>query len=94
MIVLLLAVAAAAAFVMGDVIEGTAVIAVLLINGAIGFGTEMRAIRSMESLQEITEIESRVRRAGDDREIPAEDLVPGDIVVLDAGDIVPADLRV
>ncbi len=93
-IVLLLAVAAVAAFVMGDVIEGTAVLAVLVINGAIGFVTEMRAIRSMESLQEMTEIETRVRRAGDDQEIPAEDLVPGDIVILDAGDIVPADLRV
>jgi len=93
-IVLLLAVAAVAAFVMGDVIEGAAVLAVLVINGAIGFVTEMRAIRSMEGLQEMTEIETRVRRAGDDREIPAEDLVPGDIVILDAGDIVPADLRV
>lgn len=93
-IVLLLAVAAVAAFVMGDVIEGTAVLAVLVINGAIGFVTEMRAIRSMESLQEMTEVETRVRRAGDDQEIPAEDLVPGDIVILDAGDIVPADLRV
>ena len=93
-IVLLLAVAAVAAFLMGDIIEGTAVLAVLVINGAIGFITEMRAIRSMESLQEMTEIETVVRRAGDDREIPAEDLVPGDIVILDAGDIVPADLRV
>jgi Ca2+-transporting ATPase len=93
-IVLLLAVAAVAAFVLGDIIEGTAVFAVLLINGAIGFVTEMRAIRSMESLQEMTEVETRIRRAGDDREIPAEDLVPGDIVILDAGDIVPADLRV
>ncbi|MGM0590460.1 MAG: cation-translocating P-type ATPase [Halobacteriota archaeon] len=93
-IVLLLAVAAVAAFVMGDVIEGTAVLAVLVINGAIGFVTEMRAIRSMESLQEMTEIETRARRGGDDQEISAEDLVPGDIVILDAGDIVPADLRV
>ncbi|MFC7249428.1 cation-translocating P-type ATPase [Halomicroarcula sp. GCM10025324] len=93
-IVLLLAVAAVAAFVMGDVIEGTAVLAVLVINGAIGFVTEMRAIRSMESLQEMTEVATRVRRAGDDQEISAADLVPGDIVILDAGDIVPADLRV
>ncbi|MGM0717615.1 MAG: cation-translocating P-type ATPase [Halobacteriota archaeon] len=93
-IILLLAVAGVAAFVLGDVIEGTAIFAVLVINGAIGFVTEMRAVRSMESLQEMTEIETRVRRGGEDRAIPAEELVPGDIVILDAGDIVSADLRV
>jgi len=54
----------------------------------------MRAISSMESLQEITEIEARVRRAGEITALLAEDLVPGDIVVLQAGDLVPADLRI
>ncbi|WP_433629333.1 cation-translocating P-type ATPase [Halomicrococcus sp. NG-SE-24] len=93
-IVLLLAAAGIAAFVLGDVIEGVAIFAVLVINGAIGFVTEMRAVSSMESLQEITEIEARVRRAGEENGIPAEDLVPGDIVVLEAGDLVPADLRI
>jgi len=48
----------------------------------------------MESLQEITEIEARVRRAGEITALLAEDLVPGDIVVLQAGDLVPADLRI
>jgi Ca2+-transporting ATPase len=93
-IVLLLAVAGVAAFLMGDAIEGTAILVVLGINGAIGFVTEMRAIKSMEGLQEITEIEARVRRDGDVTQIPAEELVPGDVVVLEAGDLVPADLRI
>ncbi|MGM0397513.1 MAG: cation-translocating P-type ATPase [Halobacteriota archaeon] len=93
-IVLLLAVAGVGAFLLGDTIEAVAIFAVLAINGVIGFVTEMRAISSMESLQEMTEIETRVRRAGEVRQIPAEDLVPGDIVVLEAGDLVPADLRV
>ncbi|MFW6265410.1 MAG: cation-translocating P-type ATPase [Halanaeroarchaeum sp.] len=93
-IVLLLVVAAVGAFALGDTIEAIAIAAVLAINGIIGFVTEMRAISSMESLQEMTEIETRVRRSGEIREIPAEDLVPGDVVVLEAGDIVSADLRV
>ncbi|WP_311172466.1 cation-translocating P-type ATPase [Halobellus ordinarius] len=93
-IILLLAVAGLAAFVMGDVVEAVAIFAVLAINGAIGFVTEMRAISSIESLQEITEIETRVRRTGAETTIPAGDLVPGDIVILEAGDLVPADLRI
>ncbi|WP_254767694.1 cation-translocating P-type ATPase [Salinilacihabitans rarus] len=93
-IVLLLAVAAGGAFLLGDVVEGAAIVAVLVVNGIIGFVTEMRAVSSMESLQEMTEIEARVRRDGDDREIPADELVPGDVVVVEAGDVVPADLRV
>ena len=93
-IILLLSVAGVAAFLLGDTIEAVAIFAVLVINGAIGFVTEMRAVSSMESLQEITEIQTRVRRDGEDRTIPAGELVPGDIVVLEAGDIVPADLRI
>ncbi|WP_411719266.1 cation-translocating P-type ATPase [Natronomonas sp.] len=93
-IIILLGAAALGALAIGENIEGISVIAVLIINGIIGFVTEMRAVSSMESLQELTEIETRVRRDGEDREIPAEELVPGDVVVLEAGDVVPADLRV
>ncbi len=93
-IVLLLAVAGVAAFALNENIEGVAIFVVLLINGLIGFVTEMRAIKSMEGLQEMTEIEARVRREGEVEEVSAEDLVPGDVVLLDAGNVVPADLRV
>jgi len=93
-IVLLLAVAGVAAFALNENVEGVAIFVVLLINGMIGFVTEMRALKSMESLQEMTEIETRVRREGAVERISAEDLVPGDIVILDAGNVVPADLRV
>ncbi|QSG10332.1 cation transporting ATPase C-terminal domain-containing protein [Halapricum desulfuricans] len=92
-IVLLLAVAGVAAFLLGDVVESVAIFAVLGINGAIGFVTEMRAIGSIESLQELAEIHTRVRQAGEQRTVPADELVPGDVVVLQAGDFVPADLR-
>jgi len=93
-IVLLLAAAGVAAFVMGDVVEAVAIGAVLVLNGAIGFVTEMRAIDSIESLQDITAVETRVRRAGEETTVDASELVPGDVVVLEAGDLVPADLRV
>lgn len=92
-IVWLLAGAAALSFTFGDLPEAAAIVVVLLINGAIGFFTELRAARSMESLLRIAEVRTLVRRAGKVHWIDARDLVPGDIVLLDAGDIVTADLR-
>lgn len=93
LIVWLLAAAAALSFAFDDLPEAAAIVVVLLINGAIGFFTELRAARSMESLLRIAEVRTLVRRAGKARRIDARDLVPGDIVLLDAGDIVTADLR-
>jgi len=93
-IVLLLAVAGVAAFALNENVEGVAIFVVLVLNGLIGFVTELRALKSMEGLQEMVEIEARVRRNGDVESVPAADLVPGDVVVLTAGNVVPADLRV
>jgi Ca2+-transporting ATPase len=92
-IVWLLAGAALLSLVLQDLADAVAIAVVLLLNGAIGFFTELRAARSMEALMRITEVTTRVRRDGRVREIDARDLVPGDIVVLEAGDIVTADLR-
>jgi Ca2+-transporting ATPase len=92
-IVWLLAVAAALSFFLGDLPEGFAILVVLAINGAIGFFTELRAARSMEALLSIAQVRTRVRRNGEERQVDARDLVPGDIVVLEAGDVVTADVR-
>ena len=92
-IVWLLAGAAALSLAFDDTAEGIAIIVVLLINGAIGFFTELRAARSMEALMRIATVRTRVRRGGSERMIPAQELVPGDVVILEAGDIVTADLR-
>ncbi|MXN64900.1 HAD-IC family P-type ATPase [Stappia sp. GBMRC 2046] len=92
-IVWLLVAAAGLSFLLGDLAEGIAIAVVLVLNGAIGFFTELRAVRSMEALMRLTEVRTRVRREGMLREVNAHDLVPGDIVVLEAGDIVTADLR-
>ncbi len=92
-IVWLLAAAAALAFLFGEGVEGTAILVVLAINTGIGFATEMKAVRSMEALRSLALVPAKVRRDGALQEIPADRLVPGDIVVLEAGDIVTADLR-
>jgi len=93
-IVWLLGAAAALSFAMDDTAEGAAILVVLLINGAIGFTTEVRAARSMEALIRMAEVKTRVRRAGRERMIDAHELVPGDVVILEAGDIITADLRI
>ena len=92
-ILLLLAAAAAVSFALGDWIEGAAIGAVIGINAAIGFATEWQAVRSMEALRSLERISARVRRDGEVQEIPADDLVPGDLVLLEGGDVVTADLR-
>lgn len=93
LIVLLLVVAAALSFGFGDIVEGGAVIAVIFLNATIGFFTEFKAIRSMEALHKLTKTVVKVRRESELTEIPAEELVPGDVVTFEAGDSISADLR-
>ena len=94
LIILLLAVSAGISFIFGDYVEGLAIGAVILINAAIGFFTELQAVRSMESLRELTQVKSKVRREGEIIEINARDIVPGDILVLKGGDVITADARI
>ena len=93
-IVWLLAGAAVLSFLFGETNETLAIVAVIAINAAIGFGTELKAMRSMEALSRMARVAAKVRRGGHVVEIAAQDLVPGDIVVLDGGDVVTADLRI
>ncbi len=89
----LLAVSALLSFIFGDLVEGLAIVAVIFINAAIGFFTELRAVRSMEALRELTQVTAKVRRAGEIKEINAKEIVPGDILVLTGGDVITADAR-
>lgn len=93
LIIGLLAVAAIAAFAFGQIVEGVAVVLAILVNTAIGFFTELRAVRAMEALQELGNVEATVRRDGQAQTIPAEEIVPGDVVLLNSGDVITADLR-
>lgn len=93
LVVLLLVAAAAVALVFGDIVEAVAIGAVLVLNTAIGFGVEWRAVRSMEALRTVGHVPTIVRRDGQVQRVAAEDVVPGDIVLLDEGDVITADLR-
>lgn len=79
---------------LAEYLDSIVILAVVLLIGVIGFIQEGRAERALESVQNILSRNARVTRKGRKRQIAAEDLVPGDIVHLEAGDSVPADLRV
>jgi P-type Ca2+ transporter type 2C len=92
-VLVVLIVAAILAFAAGEIPEGIAVMAVVVVNGLIGFTTEWRAVRSMEALRRLGKRRVRVRRSGQEREIGIDQLVPGDVVFHEGGDIVSADVR-
>src|SRR3989304_7375261 len=93
LIVLLLAVAALLSFAFKEWIEGVAIVVVIVVNAAIGFFMEIRAVRSMEALKRLVRVSAKVRRGSQIHEVLAEELVPGDIVLLEGGDLVAADIR-
>ncbi|QLH75660.1 MAG: HAD-IC family P-type ATPase [Methanomassiliicoccales archaeon] len=78
---------------LGDLKDSIFISIVLLINAVIGTFQEMKAEKSAEQLQKLLKTMVRVRRDGHEAIIPAEDLVPGDVVLLESGAKVPADLR-
>jgi Ca2+-transporting ATPase len=77
----------------GQVPEAIAILAILLMNGVLGFAQEYRAERAMEALKQMAAPSAMVIRDGVERTVPADQLVPGDIVILGSGDKIPADGR-
>jgi Ca2+-transporting ATPase len=92
-LIYILLVSGVIAFVASDFVDGFVVFAVLLLNAIIGFYQEQKAARSLESLRKLLSLKSIVIRNGLENEIEAEQIVPGDIVLLQAGRKVPADMR-
>lgn len=92
LIVMLLA-AGLLAGMIGDIVDMLAVLAVTLFNAVLGFAQERRAGRILEALKAMLAQQARVRRQGEVREIAADRLAPGDVVLLEPGDRVPADGR-
>ncbi|MFP5344359.1 MAG: cation-translocating P-type ATPase, partial [Gammaproteobacteria bacterium] len=93
MLILILIVAAGVAFLIGDVKDMVVILIVVLFNAALGFYQEHRAEQSLAALKKMLALKARVRRDGHKTEVAAEELVPGDLVLLEAGDKVPADGR-
>ena len=92
MIVVLLA-AAVLSGLIGDLVDTLAILVIVLLNAGISIVQEWRADRAMQSLRQLATPQATVRRAGRDRTVQTEHLVPGDVVLLQAGNLVPADLR-
>ncbi|MDI6724914.1 MAG: calcium-transporting P-type ATPase, PMR1-type [Methanobacterium sp.] len=93
LIVILIIAAIAAAYV-GDTIDAVVILIVVVINAVVGFIQEYRAEKAMEKLKGLISSEAVVIRDGREQKIPAGDLVPGDIVIIEEGDNIPADLRI
>ena len=89
-----LIVSAAVAFALGDVPDGAVVLAVVVLNALIGFAQEYRAGKAIQALAQLVSEPATVRRDGRWTQTEAEQLVPGDVVSLEAGARVVADLRV
>ncbi|WP_456407318.1 calcium-translocating P-type ATPase, PMCA-type [Thiolapillus sp.] len=93
-LILVLIGAAALAGAIGDLKDAIVILVVVVINALLGFYQEYRAEKSLAALKKMLAPEAEVRRDGKTMMVPAEQLIPGDIVLLDAGDRVPADGRV
>jgi magnesium-transporting ATPase (P-type) len=74
-------------------VDAAIIFAVVVLNAVLGFVQEGRAEKALDSIRNMLSAEARTMRGGDTRMIPAEQLVPGDVVLLESGDKIPADLR-
>lgn len=92
-IIYILAAAAMLSFLFKDWLEGIAILIVILITVSIGFFMELQAIHSLETLRKMGQAVTRVLRNGKILRVKAVLLVPGDIIILEAGDVVSADAR-
>jgi Ca2+-transporting ATPase len=93
LVILILLAAAILAAITGDWIDAGAILAIVVLNGLLGFFQEERASRALAALRLLSAPRAKVIRSGKIQIIPARELVPGDRVELEAGDHVPADAR-
>lgn len=93
-LIFILIIAGAVSLLIGDTTDALFILAVILINAALGVVQEWKAEQSAAALRVLLRITARVRREGREIGVPAEDVVPGDVVLLEPGSRVPADLRV
>ncbi len=94
LLVVILIVAAGIAFALGEVVDAIAIGLVVVLNGVLGFVQEWQAETALAALRSMLAQKARVRRDGAERMIDTTEIVPGDIVLLSAGDKVPADMTI
>lgn len=92
-VVLLLVIAAVISALLGDYIEAAAILAIVILNAGLGIFQERRAEQALAALRKLAAPEAHVIRNGSRQVIPSRELVPGDLVLLETGNYVPADLR-
>jgi len=93
-LIYILLIAAVISFLIGHLIDVFVILAIILINAGIGFMQEYRAERSIQALKKMIVPYAKVYREGELLQVPARKLVPGDIILLEEGDRVPADARI
>jgi len=93
-LILILIIAAGAAYYVGNTLDAIVILIVVLINAVVGFVQEYRAEKAMEKLKGLISSEAVVIRDGKEQKISAGDLTLGDVVLLEEGDNVPADMRI
>jgi Ca2+-transporting ATPase len=92
-LIIILLIATALSAVLGHAVEAVAITVIVLFAVLLGFAQEFRAERALEALQRIAAPRATALRGGDEVDLPARELVPGDLVRLESGDRVPADAR-
>lgn len=92
-LVIILMVAAIISIGLGEALEGIVILAIVILNTCLGVYQENKASNALKALREMASPHAKVLRGGQVVEIASSEVVPGDVVVLDAGDYIPADLR-
>ena len=93
-IILILFIATGLSFFLSDPVDAYIILIIVLVSGLLGYWQEHSAANAVEKLLAIVQIKASVLRDGGAKEIPVEEIVPGDIVILNAGDVVPGDCLV
>ncbi|MDF2521119.1 MAG: ATPase [Clostridia bacterium] len=93
MLIYVLMGAAVITALIGEYVDALIILMVVVLNAAIGVIQEYKAEKAIEALQKMTTPKALIRRDGEVREINSEEIVPGDIIVIDAGRFIPADIR-
>ena len=92
-VVYILLAAAVGCFLLGEVVDAFVILSVVIINAIVGFIQEAKAEHALSALSQMMITEANVRRDGQKGRVPSAELVPGDVVLLQSGDRVPADMR-